>query len=105
MPEYDVQVHKGHLIYAAATLADSNKRWHTEGIAFSTNFPETLRARVRRMTPCSRSWALTFSCSLRAKVVPVLECANGALQLIYKRFPSTRQCLVELVEEFGLPLP
>jgi len=40
MPEYDVQIHKGHLIYGAATPAEGNKRWYAEGIVFSTNFPE-----------------------------------------------------------------
>ena len=40
MPRYDVQIHKGHLIYAAATPAEGNKRWHAEGIVFSTEFPE-----------------------------------------------------------------
>jgi hypothetical protein len=40
MPEYDVQKHKGHLIYATATPAEGNKPWHAEGIVFSTEFPE-----------------------------------------------------------------
>jgi len=40
MREYDVQVYKGHLIYAAATAGDGNKRWHAVGIVFSTEFPE-----------------------------------------------------------------
>jgi len=48
MQEYDVQKHRGHLIYAAATLADSDKRWHAEGIVFSTNFPESVEM-IHRM--------------------------------------------------------
>ena len=48
MPEYDVQKHKGHLIYAAATPAANNKRWHAEGIVFSTNFPESVE-KIHRM--------------------------------------------------------
>jgi len=48
MPEYDVQKHKGHLIYATATPASGNKRWHAEGIVFSTNFPEPVE-KIHRM--------------------------------------------------------
>ena len=48
MQEYDVQKHKGHLIYAAATPAEGNKRWHAEGIVFSTNFPEPVE-KIYRM--------------------------------------------------------
>jgi hypothetical protein len=40
MQDYDVQKHKGHLIYAAATPAGDNKRWHAEGIVFSVDFPK-----------------------------------------------------------------
>jgi len=45
MQDYDVQKHKGHLIYAAATQAEAedNKRWHAEGIAFSPDFPKRVK--------------------------------------------------------------
>jgi len=50
MREYGVQVHKGHLIYAAATPADGNKRWYAEKNVFSTNFPEPAGcAKTRRV--------------------------------------------------------
>jgi len=48
MPDYDVQKHKGHLIYAAATPAEGNKRWYAEGIVFSTNSPEPVE-KIHRM--------------------------------------------------------
>jgi len=48
MREYDVQTHKGHLIYAAATPADGNKRRYAEGIVFFTNFPEPVE-KIHRM--------------------------------------------------------
>jgi len=48
MREYDVDKHKGHLIYAAATRAEGNKGWHAEGIVFSTNFPELVE-KIHRM--------------------------------------------------------
>jgi len=48
MREYDVQKHKGHLIYAAASSAEGNKRWYAEGIVFSTNFPEPVE-KIHRM--------------------------------------------------------
>src|SRR5215813_95966 len=40
MRDYDVQKHKGYLIYAAAAPAEGNKRWHAEGIVFSKDFPK-----------------------------------------------------------------
>jgi hypothetical protein len=40
MQEYDVQKHNGHLIYAAATPTEGNRRWHAEGIGFSKDFPK-----------------------------------------------------------------
>jgi hypothetical protein len=40
MQDYDVQKHKGYLIYAAAAPAEGNKRWHAEGIVFSKDFPK-----------------------------------------------------------------
>jgi len=43
MQEYDVQKHKGHLIYAAATPTEGNKRWHAEGIVFSKDFPKRVK--------------------------------------------------------------
>jgi len=48
MPEYDVQIHRGHLIYAAATPAEGNKRWHAEGIVFSKDFPKRVEE-IHRM--------------------------------------------------------
>jgi hypothetical protein len=48
MQEYDVQKHKGYLIYAAAAPAEGNKRWYAEGIVFSTNFPEPID-KIHRM--------------------------------------------------------
>ena len=43
MQHYDVEKHKGYLIYAAATPAEGNKRWYAEGIVFSTDFPKRVK--------------------------------------------------------------
>jgi len=43
MPDYDVQKHKGYLIYAVATPAEGNKRWYAEGIVFSKDFPKHIK--------------------------------------------------------------
>jgi hypothetical protein len=48
MQDYDVEKYKDHLIYAAATPTEGNKRWHAEGIVFSTNFPEPVE-KIHRM--------------------------------------------------------
>jgi hypothetical protein len=40
MQDYDVEKHKGYLIYAAATPAEGKKRWHAEGSVFSKDFPK-----------------------------------------------------------------
>jgi len=42
MQGYDVEKHKGHLVYAAAAPAEGKKRWHAEGIAFSKDFPKSV---------------------------------------------------------------
>jgi len=39
MQEYDVEKHKGRLIYAARKVAEGNKRWHADGIVFQ-GFPK-----------------------------------------------------------------
>jgi len=39
---------RGHLIYAAAAPAEGTKRWHAEGIVFSTTFPEPVE-KIHRM--------------------------------------------------------
>ena len=46
MQEYDVQKHKGHLIYAAATPAEGNKRWHAERIVLSKDFPKRVEESI-----------------------------------------------------------
>ena len=46
--EYDVQKHKGYLIYGAATPAAGNKRWHAAGIVFSKDFPKRVEE-IHRM--------------------------------------------------------
>src|SRR5215472_6659317 len=40
MPDYNVQIHKGHLVYGAAMAAAGEKRWYAVGIVFSTEFLE-----------------------------------------------------------------
>ena len=48
MSGYNADKHNGHLIYAAATPSEGNKRWHAEGIVFSTNFTEPVE-KIHRM--------------------------------------------------------
>ena len=48
MREYDVAKHKGYLIYAAATPAEDNKRWHAEEIVFTKDFPKRVEE-IHRM--------------------------------------------------------
>jgi hypothetical protein len=51
MQDYDVEKHKGYLIYAAATPAEGNKRWYPKESFFPRIFPNALEIHYMRRLP------------------------------------------------------